>query len=52
LAGDLKADEDELLRLADKVPASIRKRIRQWPELFRRLAKMAKKTSDRLETTL
>ncbi len=38
LAGELKADEDELLLLADKVPASIRLRIRQsqaclgsWP---------------------
>lgn len=40
LAGELKADEDELLLLADKVPASILSRIRQRPEFFRKLAKM------------
>ncbi len=42
LASELKADEDELLLLADKVPASIRKRIREQPEEFRRLAKLDK----------
>lgn len=52
LAGELKADEDELLLLADKVPGSIRKRIRQRPELFRKLAAMDKQTLDRLELTL
>jgi transcriptional regulator with XRE-family HTH domain len=52
LAGELKADEDELLLLADKVPKSIRKRIRQRPELFRKLAAMDKQTLDQLESTL
>jgi len=52
LASELKADEDELLLLADKVPKSIRKRIRQRPELFRKLAAMDKQTLDRLESTL
>lgn len=52
LAGELKTDEDELLLLADKVPAAIRKRIRQRPELFRQIAKMDKRALDRLESTL
>ena len=52
LAGELKADEDELLLLADKVPMSIRKRIRQRPELFRKLARLDKKTLDALESSL
>ena len=52
LAEELKADEDELLLLADKVPASIRRRIRQRPELFRRIANMDKQDLDRLESTL
>ncbi|WP_417746709.1 helix-turn-helix domain-containing protein [Rosistilla oblonga] len=52
LAGELKADEDELLLLADKVPESIRKRIRQRPELFRKLAAMDKQTLDALENSL
>lgn len=52
LADELKADEDELLLLADKVPEAIRKRIRQRPELFRQIAKMDKQSLDRLEATL
>ncbi len=40
LAHELDADEDELLMLADKVPAGIRKRIRERPEAFRRLAQL------------
>lgn len=40
LAHELDADEDELLLLADKVPAEIRKRIRERPEVFRRLAQL------------
>lgn len=52
LAGELEADEDELLLLADKVPASIRKRIRQRPDLFRKLAKMDKRSLDQLELSL
>ncbi len=49
LAGELKTDEDELLLLADKVPSTIRERIRQRPELFRKLAGCSKKQLDELE---
>lgn len=52
LAHELKADEDELLLLADKVPASIRRKIRQRPDLFLQIAKMDKRALDRLESTL
>ena len=52
LAGELQADEDELLLLADKVPASIKSRIRQRPSLFRKLAKMDKRTLDILERSI
>jgi len=52
LASELKADEDELLLLADKVPVSIRKRIRQRPELFRQIAKLDRSALDRLESSL
>ncbi len=52
LATELKADEDELLLLADKVPASIRIRIRQNPELFRCLARMDRKTLKAFEKLL
>ena len=38
LADVLDADEEELLLLADKVPAGIRKRVRERPEAFRTLA--------------
>ena len=46
LAGELDADEGELLLLADKVPEQIRKRIRERPEAFRQLAEM---TDDELD---
>lgn len=52
LATELDADEDELLLLADKVPESIRKSILQRPELFRRIAKLSRRTLDELELTL
>ncbi len=52
LAGELKADEDELLLLADKVPATIRRRIKQRPALFRKLAAMDKKSLDALEMSI
>lgn len=52
LAGELQADEDELLLLADKVPTSIRCKIRQRPEFFRKLAKMDGKELDALESTI
>lgn len=52
LAGELQADEDELLLLADKVPASIRVRIQQRPDLFRKLAKMDKRSLDVIESSI
>lgn len=48
LAGELHADEDELLLLADKVPEEIRKRIRERPEAFRKFAALDDRTIDRL----
>lgn len=52
LSSELQADEDELLLLADKVPASIRCKIRQRPEFFRKLAKMDGKELDALESAI
>jgi len=52
LADELQANEDELLMLADKVPATIRKRIRQRPELFLKLAQLDKRALDELELSL
>jgi transcriptional regulator with XRE-family HTH domain len=48
LAAELEADEDELLLLADKVPSSLRKRIQQQPEEFRRLAELDPKSLENL----
>lgn len=48
LADALDADEDELMLLADKVPADIRKRIRERPEAFRRLAELDDKHLDQI----
>ena len=48
LADELKADEDELLLLADKVPAGIRKRIREKPEAFKRFASLDDESIDEL----
>jgi len=52
LADELRTSEDELLLLADKVPASIRKRIQQRPALFQKLAAMDVSSLDALERTL
>jgi transcriptional regulator with XRE-family HTH domain len=52
LAGELQADEDELLLLADKIPSSIRIRIQQRPDLFKRLAKMDESELDMVSATL
>lgn len=52
LAEVLKADEDELLLLADKVPAAMRMRIRQRPALFRRIAMMDNGALDALESSI
>jgi len=48
LAGELDADEEELLLLADKVPEQIRKRIRERPEAFRAVAGLDDEAMDRL----
>ncbi|TWU08885.1 anaerobic benzoate catabolism transcriptional regulator [Symmachiella macrocystis] len=48
LADALEADEDELLLLTDRVPAAIRKRIRERPEAFRHLATMSDAELDRV----
>lgn len=52
LALELDADEDELLLLADKVPASIRNQLRENPDLFRRLARMDRQSLTALEQLL
>jgi transcriptional regulator with XRE-family HTH domain len=48
LADELDADEEELLLLADKVPAGIRKRIRERPDAFRRIADLDDKALDKV----
>jgi len=48
LAGELDADEDELLLLADKVPETIRQRVRERPEVFRIVADLDDKRMDKL----
>src|SRR4051795_2450972 len=48
LAKALDADPDELLILAEKIPESIRKRILQRPEAFRRLAGLDDETLDKI----
>ncbi|MDA9857495.1 helix-turn-helix domain-containing protein [Rubripirellula sp.] len=44
LAEALEADEDELLLLAGRVPESIRKRLRERPDAFRKLASLDDQT--------
>ena len=48
LAKALDADADELLILAKKVPDSIRKRVIQRPDAFRKFANLDDETIDRL----
>ena len=48
LADVLDADEEELLLLADKVPAAIRQRVRERPDAFRTLAGLDDETLDGL----
>lgn len=52
LAKALKADEDELLLLAEKIPADIRKRVIERPDAFRKLARLDDETLDRLVADL
>lgn len=48
LAAELKADEDELLLLTNRVPPSIRQPIREQPDEFRRLARLDRRALERL----
>lgn len=48
LARVLGADPDELLLLAEKIPDSIRKRVLQRPDVFRKVADMDDAALDRL----
>lgn len=48
LADTLEADEDELLVLTDRVPKAIRKRVREKPNEFRRLASLDDRSLRRL----
>ena len=48
LAKALDADEDELLLLAKKIPAQVRKRVLQRPDVFRAFAACDDKTLDML----
>lgn len=52
LADALKADEEELLILAKRVPAPIKKRFFQRPDVFRAIAKCDDATLDRLMTEI
>ena len=48
LAGELDADEDELLLLSDRVPDALRQRIRERPEVFKAVADLDDKSMDQL----
>jgi transcriptional regulator with XRE-family HTH domain len=48
LAKALKADVDELLLMAKKVPDSIKKRVIQRPDAFRKIANLDDEALDRL----
>lgn len=48
LALALEADTDELLILAKKIPAGIKKRVLERPDAFRRFAELDDETIDRL----
>jgi len=46
LARALDADPDELLLLAEKIPNSIRKRVLERPDVFRKMANLDDKQLD------
>lgn len=52
LADALDADEEELLILADKIPQPIRKRFKERPDVFRRLAQLNDRDLDNLLTRI
>jgi len=48
LAEALETDEEELLLLTDRVPSKLRERIREQPDVFRRLAQLDNVTLKKL----
>ena len=52
LAAALDADTDELLLLAKKIPDSIKERVIQRPDAFRKMATLDDETIDRLLESL
>lgn len=46
LAGELEADEDELLLLSDRVPDALRQRIRKRSEVFNAVVDLDDKSMD------
>jgi transcriptional regulator with XRE-family HTH domain len=48
IAKALEADEHELLTLARKIPEEIKKMVLEYPELFRKLARLDDKTLKKL----
>ena len=48
LAKALEADADELLILAKKIPESVRKRVIQRPDVFRKLARLDDEALDKI----
>lgn len=48
LAQALKADEDELLLLAEKVPEAMRRRVIERPDAFRKPARLDDEVLDRV----
>ena len=48
LAKALRADADELLILAEKIPEAIKKRVMERPDVFRKLAKLDDERLDKL----
>ena len=48
LAAALGADEDTLLILAEKVPPTIKQRVMERPEVFRKFAQLDDRTLDQL----
>lgn len=48
LAKALGAEEEELMLMAEKVPESIRRRVIQRPDAFRKLARLDDRALDRL----
>jgi transcriptional regulator with XRE-family HTH domain len=48
IAKALGADADELLILADKIPKQIKKRVKERPDAFRKIAQLDDKALDKL----